>query len=107
MCQNFIMMIVNFTDTQLQACFERSYAEAAGVPDDLRQVGSLIATHDWFSMIEGPHSSRVHETIDHLLSPGLRPGLHHWYKRPGANLDATAITLRDHLGQLAGETFEA
>ena len=63
---------MNFDDTQLQACFERNLAEAGGASAELCHVRALIATHDWFRMIEGGHSSRVHETIDHLLSPKLR-----------------------------------
>lgn len=98
---------MNFTDTQLQACFDRNFAEACGVSEELRRVAALIATHDWFRMIEGSHSSRVHETIDHLLSPGLRPGLQRWYRRPGADTNAAAIEFRSHLSQLAGEKLGA
>jgi hypothetical protein len=73
----------NFTDTQLQACFELKLADQpGGVPSELHEVGALIATHDWFRMLEGSHSERVHETIERLLSPELRPGLHRWYRRP-------------------------
>lgn len=100
------MRIINFTDTQLEACFELNFADAGGVSDELRQVGALITTHNWFRMIEGPHSARVHETIEHLLSPGLRPGLHRWYRRPGANLGSAAIEFRDQLSQLAGERLD-
>jgi len=98
--------IMNFRDTQLEACFELNLAKASGVSDELRQVSALIATHDWFWMIEGRHSSRVHETIDHLLSPGLRAGLRDWYRRSGAEMNSTAIEFRDHLSQLAGERLE-
>ena len=94
---------MNFDDTQLKACFERNFAEALGASTELREVGALIATHDWFRMIEGAHSSRVHEAIDHLLAPGLRPGLRGWYRRPGAELSSAATQLRDQLSQLAGE----
>ena len=96
---------MNFTDTQLQACFERNFAEATGVSDEQRQVGALIATHDWFRMTEGPHSPRVHETIDHLLALALRPGLHRWYRRSGANGETAAFQLREQLAVLAGERF--
>src|SRR5438105_6518753 len=94
---------MNFEDTQLKACFERNFAEALGGSDELREVGALIATHDWFRMIEGSHSSRVHEAIEHLLSPGLRPGLRDWYRHCGVEMSPAAIQLRDHLSQLAGE----
>ena len=100
---------MNFTNTQLQACFERNFAEACGASDELRQVGALIATHDWFRMIEGSHSPRVHETIEHLLyllSSGLRPVLRSWYHRSGGETNLAAIESRDHLSQLAGESFQ-
>ena len=66
-----------------------------------------MATHDWFRTLEGPHSQRVHDTIDLLLSLELRPGLRRWYRRPGANLDAEVTTVRDNLSQLAGERLGA
>lgn len=98
------MAIVNFADTQLQACFERNLAEVDAA-DELRQVRALMMTHDWFRMLEGPHSQRVHDAIDILLSRELRSGLQQWYRRPGTSLDAEAIAVRDHLSQLAREKF--
>lgn len=98
---------VTFTDTQLQACFERNLADTP-VTDELRQVRALMATYDWFRMLEGPHAQRVHDTIDLLLSRELRPSLHRWYARPGACSEgAEAIAVRDHLSQLAGEKLQA
>jgi hypothetical protein len=97
---------MNFTDTQLQACFERNLVEGTASTPSLNQVRALIATHDWFSMLEGAHSTRVHDTIDLLLSPGLRAGLRSWYGQTGAELNPTAVQFRDHLSQLAGEKFE-
>jgi hypothetical protein len=97
---------MNFADTQLQACFELYRAEARGVTDELREVSALLATHDWFRMLEGPHSPRVQETIENLLSPPLRPGLRRWYRRPGTPLGAAATEFRDQLSQLAGERLE-
>lgn len=80
----------------------------AGVvdPDDLRQIRALIGVHNLFQMLEGPHSSKVHETIWQLLLPKLRPGLRRWYQRAGADKDPAAVALRDHLSQLAGEKLE-
>jgi len=98
--------MMNFTDSQLQNCYERNFTEAGGFSAELRQVRALIATHDLFQMLEGSHSSRVHETIEHLLVPGLRPGLRRWYQRSGAGKDPAAVPLRDHLSQLAGEKLE-
>jgi hypothetical protein len=100
------MVSVNFTDTQLQACFERNLAGTEAT-DELRQVRALMATYDWFRVLEGPHTQRVHDTIDLLLSRELRPSLHQWYGRPGACLEgAEAIAARDHLSFLAGEKLE-
>ena len=100
------MAVLNFTDTQLQACFESNLAETDAA-DELRQVRALMATHDWFRMLEGGHSERVHDTIELLLSRELRPDLHRWYRRLGAALDGEGLTLRNHLSRLAGEKLEA
>jgi len=97
---------MNFADTQLQACFELYLSGTRGVSDELREVSALLATHDWFRMLEGPHSARVQETIELLLSTALRPGLRGWYRRPGATLGAAATEFREQLSQLAGERLE-
>lgn len=102
-CSRFI---VTFTDPQLQQCYQDNWTEAATLPDDLRRVGALIATHDWFQMVEGAHSPRVHETVEHLLLPDFRPGLRRWYQRPDAVMDRVAFVFRAQLSQLAGERFE-
>ena len=100
------MVTVTFTDSQLQSCFERNLADTDAT-DELRQVRALMATYDWFRMLEGPHAQRVHDTMDLLLSRELRPSLHRWYGRPGASLEgAEAIAVRDHLSFLAGEKLE-
>jgi hypothetical protein len=102
-----MVISVTFTDTQLQACFERNLADTDAT-DELRQMRALMATYDWFRVLEGPHTQRVHDTIDLLLSRELRPSLHRWYARPGACLEgAQVIAIRDHLSQLAGEKLEA
>lgn len=100
------MVSLIFTDTQLQACFERNLADTDAT-DELRQVRALMATYDWFRVLEGPHAQRVHDTIELLLSRELRPSLRRWYGRPGACLEgAEAVAIRDHLSQLAGEKLE-
>jgi len=99
--------MINFTDPQLQKCFESNFTEAGGPSDELRQVRALIAAHDLFWMLEGPHSSRVHETIWQLLVPKLRPQLRRWYQRPDAEKNPEAIDLRDSLNRLAGEQLES
>jgi len=98
--------VVKFTDPQLQDCYERNYAAVTDFSAELRQVCALITAHDFFQMIEGPHSARVHETIAQLLAPGLRLGLRRWYQRTGADDDSAAIVFRNQLSQLAGENFQ-
>ena len=97
---------MNFTDPQLRKCYERNFVAAAGASNELRQVQALIAAHDLFRMLEGPHSSRVYETIWHLLLPRLRPGLRQWYQRSDADNDPAANPLRDQLSLMAGEKLE-
>ena len=94
---------MSFDDKQLQACFDRNFAEATGASDEMRQIGALFAVHELFHMLEGPHSAKVHETIWRLLLPTLRPSLRAWYQRSGVRLTSTAMELRDRLSQLAGE----
>jgi hypothetical protein len=97
---------MNFTDPQLQKCYENNFTEAGDFSDELRQIRALIAVYGVFQMFEGTHSSRVHETIEHLLAPELRPGLRRWYGRAGADKDSSAVALRNRLNQLAGEKLE-
>jgi hypothetical protein len=97
---------MNFKDSQLRECYERNLSEMTGFSNEIRQVCALIATHDFFQMMEGPHSERVHETLDCLLSPVLRPGLREWYQRSSADINAGAIAFRNQLSQLAGEKLE-
>jgi hypothetical protein len=97
---------VDFTDPQLQKCYDSTLGEAGGMADELGQVRALMATHDLFQMLEGPHSSRVHETIERLLRPGMRAGLRRWYQRSDATRDRAAVELRALLSQLAGEQLD-
>ena len=98
---------MDFIDPLLQRCYESNFTQAGGFSGELPHVRALIAAHDLFQMLEGPHSARVHETIEHLLLPTLRPVLRSWYQRPGADGDPAAIALRDHLSQLVGEKLES
>ncbi|HTQ51163.1 MAG TPA: hypothetical protein VMJ12_10660 [Candidatus Acidoferrales bacterium] len=97
---------MNFKDTQLQQCYDRNLVESGDASGAMRQVRALIATHDFYQMLEGAHSARVHETMEHLLSAGLRPELRRWYQHPGAGTDCAAVKFRDHLSRLAGERLE-
>src|SRR2546430_594743 len=95
--------VVNFTDSQLQDCYERNFAAVTDFPPDLRRARPWMGAHVLFQMLEGPPSTRVHETMEHPLVPGLRRGPRRWYQRSGAETNPAAVALRDHLSQLAGE----
>jgi len=97
---------VKFTDVQLQKCYDQKFAEAKDSSELLRQVHALIGVYDWFQMLEGQHSSRVHEVIDQLLLPELRAGLREWYQRPGADTDSATIEFRTQLNRMTGEQLE-
>lgn len=97
---------MNFQDALLQKCYASALSEAGEVPEDLRPIHALMATHDWLAMLEGTHSARVHETIEHLLSAPLRPALRTWYQRRGLKMDSAAVEFRDRLSRLAEERLE-
>ena len=97
---------MNFEDQQVRECYERNLSERAGCTDAGPEVSALIAAHDFFQMMEGPHSMRVHETMDLLLSLELRPRLREWYRRSNADLNATELAFRGQLNDLAGEKLE-
>jgi hypothetical protein len=97
---------MTFTDPQLQQCYARNFIGIIGLSNELNQVCTLLAVHSVFHMLEGPHSARVHETVDQLLSPALRPALREWYQRPGVKMDGASMQFRDQLNQLAGERLE-
>jgi hypothetical protein len=96
---------MNFTDPELRKCYEARLAELSSCPAELRSTSALIAAHDTFQMLEGPHSARVHEAIQHLLLPRSRAALRLWYKRAGASDTANSSELRMHLSQLTGESL--
>ena len=95
-----------FTDSQLQKCYDQKLAVAKDASEPLRQIRALIEVYDWFQMLEGQHSPRVHELIDHLLLPELRVGLREWYQRPGAETDSATIEFRTQLNRMTGEQLE-
>jgi hypothetical protein len=97
---------VTFTDVQLQKCYDWNFAEANDASEPLRQIHALIEVYDWFQTLEGRHSSRAHEVMDHLLLPELRVGLRGWYQRPAAEKDSSTIEFRTQLNCLAGEQLE-
>jgi hypothetical protein len=97
---------VIFTDSQLQKCYDQNLAMVNDASEPLRQIRALIEVYDWFQMLEGQHSPRVHELIDRLLLPELRVGLREWYQRPGAETDSAAIEFRTQLNQMIGEQLE-
>ena len=97
---------MKFTDALLQKCYEQSFADTKDGSEVLRQVHALIRVYDWFQMLEGQHSPRVHEVIDQLLLPEMRGGLRGWYQRPGAETDSATVEFRTQLNQLTGEQLE-
>ena len=97
---------LGFRDPQLRQSYEDNFAAFSGIADELRQIYALIVAHDFFRLIEGVHSPRVHEAVEHLLLPHLRPVLRQWYRRSGSHMDRAALELRDYLSQLAGERLE-
>ena len=97
---------MRFTDAQLQKCYDQNFAEAKDGSEPLRRVHALMRVYDWFQMLEGQHSSRVHEVMDHLLLPEVRAGLREWYQRPGAEKDSATVDFRTQLNRLAGEQLE-
>ena len=101
-----LILPVEFNDPQLQQCYDRNLREAGDASGDLGPVRALMAAHDLFQMLEGAHSARVHETIEHLLSARLRPGLRRWYQRSGSAPDVATVEFREQLSQLAGEKLE-
>ena len=97
---------MTFTDHLLQKCYDQKFSEAKDGSEPLRWVHALIGVYDWFQMLEGQHSSRVHEVIDQLLLPEMRVGLREWYRRPGAETDSATVEFRTQLNRLAGEQLE-
>jgi hypothetical protein len=97
---------VTFTDAQLQRCYDQNFAEANDVSERSRQIHALMAVHDWFRLMEGRHSSRVHQVMDQLLLPELRVELRGWYQRPGAETDSATIEFRTQLNRMTGEQLE-
>ncbi|HXC37083.1 MAG TPA: hypothetical protein VNV43_14490 [Candidatus Acidoferrales bacterium] len=98
---------MTFQDMQLQQCYDAHLGKVGNALGDLGPVYALVATHNWFAMLEGTHSVRVHETIDLLLSTEMRPALRHWYGRSGLEMDSIAVEFRNHLSRLAGERLES
>ena len=66
-------------------------------------VQRLSSGVNLFRLLEGPHSARAHEAIQHLLLPKLRAALRHWYRCFGGDTNAEATEFRNHLSQLSGE----
>lgn len=98
---------MTFQDMQLQKCFDTHLGKVGNSLGDLGPVYALIATHNWFAMLEGAHSARVHETIDCLLSTEMRPVLRRWYGRSAVEMDSAAVEFRTLLSRLAGERLES
>jgi hypothetical protein len=66
---------------RLQQCYDAHLGKVGNALGDLGSAYALIATHNWFAMLEGIHSVGAHEAIDRILSTEMRPALRHWYGR--------------------------
>jgi hypothetical protein len=97
---------MKFKDAQLQKSYDGYLRESTDASEDLRRMRALMAAHDLFRMLEGPHCPRVHEIIDLLLSPQIRASLRRWYQRSDAETDSAAVGFRDELSRLVGERLE-
>jgi len=98
---------VRFNDSQLRHCCE-SNLEASGTPRDAaHQVVALQAVQKTSLILEGAHSSRVHETTDVLLVCELRPELCRWYQRENGDRNAAAVSFRKRLNPSPGKRLEA
>lgn len=100
------MFTVNFIDVELQKCYDSHLAEMDGLAQDLGQIRALIATSVLFRMLDGPHSVRVQEIMECLISPELRPALRSWYQRLATEKERLAMEFRNELNQLTGEQLE-
>jgi hypothetical protein len=100
------MHTVNFTDAQLQKCYDSNLAETDDLAQDLRQIRALIATYDLFQMLDGPHSVRADEILDRLVSAELRPALRGWYQRSSAETEPVSMEFLNELNELTGERLE-
>jgi hypothetical protein len=98
---------MTFQDMLLQKCYDAHLGKVGNSLGDLGPIYALIATHNWFAMLEGNHSARVHETIDCLVSAQMRTALRHWYGRSGVQMDSAAVNFRNLLSRLAGERLES
>ena len=83
--------------------YHGNLAEGCDFPDEVRPVYALITAHNLFRLLEGPHSARAHEAIQHLLLPKLRAALLHWYRCFGDDANLEASEFRKHLSRLSGE----
>jgi hypothetical protein len=99
--------MINFSDVQLQQCYERNYAGITGFSHELCEVCALVATHDFFELLEGPASTRAQEATVLLLGSALRAALREWYAMCGTDMNIQALAFRDRLNQLSGERLQS
>jgi hypothetical protein len=97
---------MKFNDPQLQQHFERTMSLRVGnLPDEQLPVFALMDAYGWFRLIDSEQSSQVHEIIEHLLLPELRPALRNWYNKSGNSINPAVLEFRERLSKLAGEKF--
>ena len=96
---------MTFSDAELQQRYDRTVSLATGVPEELRPVFALMDAYDAFRILEGEDSDKVHEIIQKLTSPELRPALRRWYQDPIETMNASAAGFRQKLSQFVGESL--
>ena len=93
------------TDPQLKAHVEQVVLLMTKLPAELRPVCGLMDACDYFTRIEGEHSTRSKEALKLILSEDIRPALRLWYQMSGDNMNPAAVQFRERLSVLTGETF--
>lgn len=99
-------MRTTFTDPKVQKHFDTAVAvEWIPCPVEERPVRALVDAYYRFEFEHGEDSQQVREITEAVLSPELRPALRAWYLRMRPKIHGHAVTVRERLGQLAGESF--
>ena len=90
---------------QLKTRVERVVALMTDLPEETRPICGLLDAYNFYRLAEGADSPQAGEALRLLLSEELRPGLRHWYRKWGNEMNPAAIEFREHLSTLAGERF--
>ena len=101
-----VIVRMTFTDPRVQAHYDGAVGvEWVPCPAEERPVRALIDAYYRFELEHGEDSQQVKELTEAVLSPELRPALRSWYQRMRPKIHGHAVTVRERLGHLAGESF--